>query len=283
MRPTLGGPPPGGLERSGGDVLRYGVPAPGLERAEAALASVGFAPHRHDRYALGLTTGGVQAFRYRGARRICLPGQLHLLHPDEVHDGVPCTDAGFSYRIVYVQPELVAEAEGRLPFVADPVQDAGGAAAPLARALADLLTELDVPLDPLAAVSATVVLADALAALAGGPARRSSGVDVLAVRRARDHLLAHLSATTTAAELEHVTGLDRYTLVRQFRAVHGTTPDRFRLMRRLDLARAAIASGRSLADAAVEAGFADQSHLTRQFRRAFGRTPGRWRSSLIAS
>src|SRR4051812_36157938 len=149
MRPTLGGPSPGGLERFGDVALRYGVPAPGLERAEAALASVGFTPHRHDRYALGLTTGGVQAFRYRGARRICLPGQLHLLHPDEVHDGVPATDAGFSYRIVYVEPQLVAEAVGRLPFVADPVQDTGGAAASLAAALADLLADVDLPLDPL--------------------------------------------------------------------------------------------------------------------------------------
>jgi AraC-like DNA-binding protein len=262
-------------------MLRYGVPAPGLERAEAALASVGFAPHRHDRYALGLTTGGVQAFGYRGARRICLPGQLHLLHPDEVHDGIPGTDAGFSYRIVYVEPALVAEAAGRLPFVADPVRDSGGAAAPLAAVLAGLLTDIDMPLDPLSAVSATVGLADGLTALAGGPVPRP-GVDVLAVRRARDRLLADVSAATTAAELEHVTGLDRYTLVRQFRAVHGTTPDRFRLLRRLDLARAAIAHGRSLADAAAEAGFADQSHLTRQFRRAFGMTPGRWRKTLIA-
>jgi AraC-like DNA-binding protein len=47
-------------------------------------------------------------------------------------------------------------------------------------------------------------------------------------------------------------------------------------MRRLALARAAIASGTSLADAAATAGFADQSHMTRHFKRAYGLTPGRW-------
>jgi AraC-like DNA-binding protein len=277
MRRTLGAPPHAGLERSGADVVRYGAPTPGVERAAVRLTASGFTPHRHDRYALGLTTGGVQTFRYRGASRTCLPGQLHLLHPDELHDGVPGTDAGFSYRIVYLSPELVAQAAGRLPFVADPVQDAGAAAASLAAALTDLLTDLDVPMDSVAVASAVVAVADGLAALGRGTSRRPPAIDVPAVRRARDHLQAHAGEPTTAAQLEQVTGLDRYTLVRQFRAVHGTTPDRYRMLRRLDHARTAIAAGRSLADAAADAGFADQSHLTRQFRRAFGMTPGRWR------
>ncbi len=59
------------------------------------LSPRAFAPHRHDVYAIGLTTGGVQTFRYRGSRRVCLPGQLHVLHPDETHDGAAATDDGF--------------------------------------------------------------------------------------------------------------------------------------------------------------------------------------------
>lgn len=47
-------------------------------------------------------------------------------------------------------------------------------------------------------------------------------------------------------------------------------------MRRLAQARAAIESGHSLARAATEAGFADQSHMTRQFKQTYGLTPARW-------
>ena len=47
------------------------------------FASCRFSPHRHDTYAIGITTAGVQEFRYRGRRHICLPGQLHFLYPDE--------------------------------------------------------------------------------------------------------------------------------------------------------------------------------------------------------
>jgi AraC-like DNA-binding protein len=54
-------------------------------------------------------------------------------------------------------------------------------------------------------------------------------------------------------------------------------------MRRLALARAAIERGLPLAEAAVRAGFADQSHMTRQFKRTYGLTPARWTALVAAS
>ena len=65
-----------------------------------------FSPHRHDSYTIGLTLEGVQTFRYRGARRICLPGECHVLHPDELHDGGSGSAAPFAYRIAYVDAAL---------------------------------------------------------------------------------------------------------------------------------------------------------------------------------
>ena len=70
--------------------------------------------------------------------------------------------------------------------------------------------------------------------------------------------------------------------MRHFKAAYGTTPDRYRMLRRLDRARTAIGGGQPLADVAVAAGFADQSHLTRQFKAAYGMTPGRWQRLTAA-
>ena len=91
------------------------------------LSGCPFEPHRHDTYAVGVTTAGVQTFRYRGQRHICLPGQLHVLHPDELHDGAAATDEGFGYRIWYIAPDARRRGARRrpLPFVADPVQPSG--------------------------------------------------------------------------------------------------------------------------------------------------------------
>ena len=54
-------------------------------------------------------------------------------------------------------------------------------------------------------------------------------------------------------------------------------------MRRLALARTAIERGRPLAQAAAEAGLADQSHMTRQFKRAYGFTPANWAKVVAAA
>jgi AraC-like DNA-binding protein len=79
-------------------------------------------------------------------------------------------------------------------------------------------------------------------------------------------------------ELETITGIDRYTLARQFLAPLGTGPYRYLAIGRLDRVKTAIVSGHCLADAAFMSGFADQSHMTRQFKQAFGPTPGRWQA-----
>lgn len=244
------------------------------------LATYAFEPHRHDTYAIGFTTAGVQTFRYRGTRRVSLPGQLAILHPDETHDGAAGTDDGFGYRVLYVAPELVREAldGGPLPFVADPVQTP----IPATRLLVSLLTDDDDPLSELARVDVATVVADALRALSGRPENPEPAIDVRAVELAREYLTAHAREQTPAATLERITGADRFTLARQFRRAFGTSPDRYRTLRRLALARAAIEEGLPLAHAAARAGFADQSHMTRQFKRTYGLTPARWTALTAA-
>jgi AraC-like DNA-binding protein len=283
MRETLGGVDADRLERSCNrrrDSIRFGACAPGLERAEVYLSACAYEPHRHAVYGIGITSAGVQTFRYRGTRRICLPGQLHVLHPDETHDGAAGTDDGFGYRILYVAPELVRDAldGGALPFVAEPVQRP----TPTTHLVASLLADIDEPISDLARVEIAATLADALCSLGGRPSHHPVTIDLRAVELARDYLAAHAREQTPASTLEQVTGADRFTLARHFRRAFGTSPDRYRTLRRLALARTAIERGLPLAQAAAHAGFADQSHMTRQFKRTYGLTPGRWTALTAA-
>jgi len=269
------------LERScgaaPGDWMRVAPALPGLERFEAVFAGHGFDPHRHDTYALGITLGGVQAFRYRGAEQRSTAGQVVVLHPDETHDGHAGTSDGFHYRIAYVEPRLIQAALGEparpLPYLRQPVSDD----ARLAAALRSALANLEQPLDALQRDAVLVEIAEALAAAAGarGP-HRSTAIDQRAVQAAREFLDARAPGPATSVELERVTGLSRFTLARQFRACLGTSPHRYLTLRRLDRARARIGAGEALAEVALACGFADQSHFTRQFKQAYGLTPGRW-------
>jgi AraC-like DNA-binding protein len=70
--------------------------------------------------------------------------------------------------------------------------------------------------------------------------------------------------------------VSRYELARQFRAVYGTSPYRYSLLRRLDFAREALRPGEHIVEVALAAGFADQAHFTRMFASTYGMTPGRY-------
>ncbi len=274
---TLRGVAPDCLERScapPGDSIRFGTAADGIERADVHLSSFAFEPHRHDTYAIGVTTAGVQRFGYRGSRRTCLPGQVHVLHPDELHDGAAGTDDGLRYRILYLAPELVRQALGEraLPFVPEPVHDP----TPATELLRTILQEIDDPIDDLARTEIAATVADTLRALCGRPVARPAPIDLRAVDTVRAHLAAHACEPTSAETLERIAGTDRYTIARHFRRAFGTSPDRYRTMRRLGHARLGIERGTPLAEVAIETGFADQSHMTRQFKRTFGLTPARW-------
>jgi AraC-like DNA-binding protein len=250
----------------------------GMERIEARFRGSAFELHRHDTYSIGVTLHGVQTFRYLGAARHSLPGQVIVLHPDELHDGGAGTEHGLRYRMLYLEPSLMLDCLGgaSLPFVRDGVVTDAAFCATLLSALGPLEQELD----ELFVDDFLTQLMQSLTRHAGQPAKPMTRTAWRAAALARDYLTENLTRPVRSGELEAVTGLDRYALSRHFRAAFSTSPHRFLVMRRLQRARRMIAAGEPLAQIAVEAGFSDQSHFIRQFKKAFGMTPGRW-SSLV--
>src|SRR2546428_13701603 len=89
------------------------------------------------------------------------------------------TEDGFSYRILYIAPELIRGAlAGRaLPFVADPVQEP----TPAVRPIASLLADIDDPISELSCAEIAVAVADCLLWLSGRRGRRRATIDLRAV------------------------------------------------------------------------------------------------------
>ncbi len=260
-----------------GDWVHRDASARRVERFEAFFGGHGYDMHRHDTYAIGRTLSGVQSFSYRRGMTHSTPGGTIVLHPDEPHDGHAGTDAGFRYRMLYIEPSLIQRALGGkpLPFIAG-----GRSEDPQLYAASEtLLQAMDYALAPLEEDDAIFDLAQALAA-AAGVRRGRQAVDYRAAEIARTCLLDNLESTVTLGELEQASGRDRWSLSRDFRTLYGTSPHRYLVMRRLDMVRRLAAAGETLANAAVWAGFTDQSHMTRHFTRAFGHSPGRWMRAL---
>lgn len=249
----------------------------GIRRFDACLGNTAFSPHRHDVYTLGLTMRGVQCFNYRGAARQSLPGELVVLHPDELHDGHAGTCDGFAYRAITIRPSAIGNIlPGQsLPFVEGGQSDNPG----LKKAVSAALADLDEALDPLHAADTLFDIATALHS-AAGHASPGGQLDSRATERARTYIHEHLDQPVCMDDLERAAGQDRWQLSRDFRRLHGTSPYRYLVMRRLDAARDRIHRGECIAQTALACGFNDQSHMTRHFRAAHGLSPARWKRSV---
>jgi len=98
-----------------------------------------------------------------------------------------------------------------------------------------------------------------------------------AIHRVRDYLHDRAGEEVGLTELAAMAGMDRFQLNRQFQHCYGVPPHAYLVQLRLLKARALLAQGILPADAAVLAGFADQSHLGRWFKRAYYLTPAAYR------
>lgn len=250
-----------------------------LERIEAFFSNHAYQPHRHDTFAIGRTLSGVQSFHYRGAVRHSQLGMTMILHPDEEHDGEAGTQEGFRYRMVYVEPALIQKImKGKpLPFFKQGISHD----LRLFHATNTLLQKMDYALDTLEEEDALYDLATTMYEVAGENRQHRHRYDYIAAERAREFIHASLDQDIALDHLEQNTGRDRWSLCRDFRMLFGTSPHRYMIMRKLDIVKSCLVHGKSLIEAAMIAGFFDQSHMTRHFTRAFGITPARWKQMHV--
>jgi len=103
------------------------------------------------------------------------------------------------------------------------------------------------------------------------------------IRRALSHIERHFTEALYLDDLASLAGLSVCRFVTVFRRQVGLTPHRFVCRERVRYARALLADGVPAAQAALDAGFFDQSHLSRHFKSVYGTTPGRYLREQVQS
>ena len=81
-------------------------PCSKIETTRAHFTGHAYDPHWHDSYLIGITEQGVQQFNCRAKQQVCVPGTSFLLDPEEIHDGTTPSEDGFTYRLLFISPEL---------------------------------------------------------------------------------------------------------------------------------------------------------------------------------
>jgi AraC family transcriptional regulator len=99
--------------------------------------------------------------------------------------------------------------------------------------------------------------------------------------RVLEYIQANLDQGIHIDELAGAAGLSLFHFAKLFKRSTGSSPHQYVLERRLERAKELLRkTGLSLSEIALQAGFADQSHLTNVFRRFIGVTPSQFRTLL---
>jgi len=96
-----------------------------------------------------------------------------------------------------------------------------------------------------------------------------------AIQTARQRIEESYTEALSLLQLASLSNLSLHRFATAFREQVGMPPHRYQCHLRLEHARSLLNQGVSPADAAIEVGFFDQSHLSRHFKRRYGVTPGR--------
>ena len=102
------------------------------------------------------------------------------------------------------------------------------------------------------------------------------------IREIHDYILKNVREAITLDMLEEVSGLNRFTIIRNFKKQYVTTPAAYHLQFRVAEAKSLLSMGANVFDVCEELRFYDQSHLIREFKKMYGITPAYYTEQLKA-
>jgi AraC-like DNA-binding protein len=249
---------------------------PGIE-AVILESSRQFPRHTHDQFGVGV----IHAGSHRSWSDIgwvdAGPGDIIMVNPGEMHDGICLDQEPRSWKMIYFDPEIASRivvedeipALGALrPTVCDRKQ---------ARRFERLFIALTEPQPDSLHVDEELVLALGYA-FRHHSRRRQVRIASLPGIQQIIELIDHEPQNPLSLQaMADMACVSRFHFLRAFFRTTGATPHAYILQRRVCLARKLIAVGEELTQASARAGFADQSHLTRAFVRQLGVTPASYR------
>lgn len=244
---------------------------PFLEVRTTLDSAMPYDAHFHTSFSLGVITEGQTRFLLDGAPHIARKGDIVLIEPGRVHQCNPIDGRPRGYHMLFFEGAWFAEK------VLTPLW---GSALGLAK---PVITEPVFYSNAVALVGAVrsgagteSMFSDFLAALllhagAAPLAKPRPGVAEL-----KSALLPSADAATYYAisDLAKQANMRRESFSRVCRRKTGLPPQAYLHCLRIEKGRRLLRQGKSISEAALETGYADQSHFHRMFTRIVSATPG---------
>ncbi|QCI69156.1 AraC family transcriptional regulator [Phreatobacter stygius] len=235
-----------------------------------------YAPHVHEAFVVAVTETGGAEIKSRGQVGQAHASRLFAFNPGEPHSGWMGASHSWRYRGFYLpQPAIRAVAEGlgidRIPyFLRNDFTDAD-----LVAGFLQLHRRLQSADDTLAEREALLAAFGMLFDRHGDGGERPAAPpgDRALFERLRKIMAERQAEALTLDGLGREFGLTEFQLIGLFNRVIGITPYAYLTQLRLNTACRLLKRHHPIAEAALAAGFYDQSALTKHFKRCYGITP----------
>lgn len=266
-----------------GDIRFHGANRDDVLVVSALRTRHAYPKHTHDAFCFGVMYDGAQDSAYGRKHRVTEAGDVMLVNPGEVHDGLPLGDGGRSFRTIYVEPDLVYEAAREAGVATDNNLEV----APSAARDRELVGIIDALHRGYRSSEGRLGTDGLLVALLCRIVRHHGTERVAerfnasaAVALAQQVLADDPLADHNLDDLAVLCGLSKFHFLRSFKRAYGLSPYAYLMQRRLQRGMVYLRCGESVAQAGLAAGFYDQSHFTRHFKKTYGTSPGEVREAL---
>jgi AraC-like DNA-binding protein len=247
----------------------------GLELLKALDYNEDFPLHSHETFCVSLIENGT----FKENEQFASTGSIFITNPNQIHSNDMVFDTGYSFKTLYISPDIFKKINNNQSLIFDnncienPVLfnhlnqfSENALKGPLS--IFDekqLFSSLESMLNQYAHPTEKPV-ADAL---------------IERIDHVIGHIQAHLGQKIVLDDLAKILDLDKFKFIRLFKKHLGLSPFSYITMLRIDKSKAFLQQGATLVDAALDAGFYDQSHYTNYFKHYVGVTPKIYQQGIL--
>ena len=243
-----------------------------------------FPNHFHDYYVIGFIESGERCLSCKNRKYTVEPGDLLLFNPRDNHTCEQIDGRTLDYRCINVHPETMSKAafeitgKDYLPYFSPAVI--------FHSELASLLRELHMIImeeekDFRKEEIFFFLLEQLIKEFSEKGIEQSGPEENRETKIICNYLEKNYMKNITLDELSGLTGLSKYYLLRSFTKQKGISPYRYLETIRIDRAKKLLEQGVLPIEAALQTGFADQSHFSNFFKKFIGLTPKQYMNIFI--
>ena len=244
-----------------------------------------FSEHIHSGHVLWLNCSGGERFSVQGRSNILQHGYLSIIDAGVVHANHPVAQGPRDLRSLYLEETFWQALAVRLelPSLHPPRLCTQEVYDPyLWHDVAEWHAALFAGEDTLAIEQRMLkVFSQLLKRVDRVHSHQSAMKGNLRLQRMLEFLHACFVDKISLAHLSDIGQCSQMHVLRLFKDGLGISPHSYLVQLRLEQARSQLRVGTPIVDAALEAGFSDQSHLQRAFRRRYGLTPAQYRRQCL--